>query len=169
MKKRRINTHAIATNSTNIIRTIIEKDGDGLFREITGQNYGVNAIVEVFDEGCVTGKIAFIQCKGIYETIMPLKTDPNVVSCSNISAATIDYAEQNNTIIFIAYASSQDNSVFYYANLRDVLTDEHINKINNGQSHVTVRMPVLNNSRDNMDGFWRIINDFYEFRKKASA
>lgn len=163
MKQQRIESHLIATKSTNNIRKIVDEKGIGLFREFTGKDYGIDAIVEVFDEGRVTGKIAFIQCKGTSAIIEPMKgkTSSSFISCSRISSATVAYASQNNIIVLIAYASSEDDSVFYYANLVDVLTEEHKEKIESGQDNITVRIPISNNSRDNLDGFWNIINNFY--------
>lgn len=164
MKKQRTDSHAIERRAINNIRKIIDAGEIGLFRELTGGDYGVDAIVEVFDCGRVTGKIALIQCKGTSDAIKPMKKDETVVSCSKISSATVAYAGQNNTIVLILYANSEDDSLFYYINLFDALTEEHKTKINNGQKSITVRIPVQNNSRDNMDGFWNMINNFYAVR-----
>lgn len=160
MKIQRTDPHKIATKATDIIRGIINRES-ALFRELTGRDYGIDGIIELFDEGRVTGKIAFLQCKGTGKAIEPLKSDKTKISCGGISEATVAYAEQNNVIMFIVYASIEDNSLFYYASLSDVITREHKEKIENGQDTITVRIPICNNSLDNMPGFLEEINKFY--------
>lgn len=74
--KRKVKAHDIEKQTTNNIRSIIDADGRGLFRELTGRDYGIDAMVEIFDDGCITGKFGLIQCKGKNEPITPLKTSP---------------------------------------------------------------------------------------------
>ncbi len=162
-KKSRIFSHEIETISKDIIRSIINADGRGLFRELTERDYGIDAIVEVFDEGCITGKFGLIQCKGKRDPITPLITCPDYVSCSGITKANIQYIEQDNSAVVVTYGSIKDRNNFYYADLKDLLSENQIEALNNGtaNSKVSVRIPVANNAKDNIDGFFEIINKYY--------
>ena len=54
VNKSRILPHEIETVSKDNIHSIINADGRGLFRELTERDYGIDAMVEVFEEGFVT-------------------------------------------------------------------------------------------------------------------
>ena len=156
-----MDTHKIETESKNIIRSIVDADGVGLFRDLTERDYGIDAIVEVFNEGAITGKFALMQCKGQAKKIEPLKTNPEYVSCSGISASNIDYADQGNSVVILAYSSTSEKDNFYFVKLSDAVGKKHKAKINVGQKYITVHIPIQNNTRDNMELFWNIIHEFY--------
>lgn len=164
-KARRTNSHEIETRSVDNIRSLINATGRGLFRDVTGRDYGIDGIVELFDMGRITGKLALIQCKGQDSIIEPLKRFPEYVSCKGISAANLDYIEQHNIPVILTYASANDRDVFYFANLQSVVTKKQKEDVDNGQEKITVRIPVVNNSIDNMDTFWNIIEAFYCCKK----
>lgn len=164
-KKNRILPHEIETISKDIIRSIINADGRGLFRELTERDYGIDAMVEIFNEGCVTGKFGLIQCKGRRDAIIPLKTCPNYVSCSGITKANIQYLEQDNTAVMVAYGSMNNRNNFYYADLKDVLSQDQIKSLKEGKK-VTVRIPITNNAKSNIDGFFETINKYYPRRER---
>lgn len=163
VKKSRILPHEIETVSKDNIRSIINADGRGLFRELTERDYGIDAMVEVFEEGFVTGKFGLIQCKGKKDAITPLVTCPDYVSCPGITRANIQYLEQDNTAVIVTYGSMRDRNSFYYADLKEILSDNQIEALNSGTNNtkVTVRIPIANNAEDNIDGFFEIINRYY--------
>lgn len=164
-KKRKIPKHDIGQQALDNIRTIIDKTDVGLFREMTGRDYGIDGLVEVFDEGAVTGKFALVQCKGQEKIIKPLKTEPKYISCKGISSSNAEYALQNNSVVLLCFASSTDNTKFYFANLKEALTDdmkEKLTREKDPQKTISVRIPIENNSIDNMPKFWQIINSFYK-------
>lgn len=70
----RISTHKIETKTRNNIRKIIDS-GPFLFRELTERDYGIDAIIEYFNDEKVTGKIAFIQIKGTNSKLSHLKAN----------------------------------------------------------------------------------------------
>ena len=160
-KKSKTSSHDIGVIAHNIIRSLVDESRIGLFRDITGRDYGIDAIVEVFENGAVTGKIALIQCKGQEEAIAPMKRFPDYVSCKGVSASNLEYALQNNTIVILTFASISDKGLFYFADLAQTVTGDHIKKIGEGQSKVTIRIPRRNNSRDNLGDFWKMIDDAY--------
>lgn len=63
-------------------------DRRGLFKELT-RDYGLDAMVVIFDDGWITGKFGLIQCTGKNDPITPLKRSPDYISCSGITAANI--------------------------------------------------------------------------------
>lgn len=160
-KKRRISTHDIETRSKDNIRALINADGRGLFRELSERDYGIDAMVEVFDEGNVTGKFAMLQCKGKEAIITPLRTEPNYVSCPGISASNISYLEQDNVLVILVYGSVNDRDNFYFADLKAVITEEQVEVLSEESKRVTVRIPSDNNVKDNMDRFFELIENYY--------
>ena len=72
-------THVIETNSKDCVRSRIDGSGDCgdyLYRELSERDYGVDAIIECFEDGIPTGKIGFLQIKGTSKEIAPLKNTP---------------------------------------------------------------------------------------------
>ena len=122
-KKSKTSSHDIAVIAQNIIRSLIDESRIGLFREITGRDYGIDAIVEMFENGAVTGKIALVQCKGQEDAIAPMKRFPDYVSCKGVSVSNLEYALQNNTITILTFASASDKGLFYFADLAQVVMD----------------------------------------------
>ena len=69
--------------STHVIETCVRSRidgfgdcGDYLYRELSERDYGVDAIIECFEDGIPTGKIGFLQIKGTSKEIAPLKNTP---------------------------------------------------------------------------------------------
>lgn len=63
----RTSTHVIELNSKDCVRSRINSfgdNGDYIFRELSERDYGIDALIECFDGGVPTGKIAFLQIKG---------------------------------------------------------------------------------------------------------
>lgn len=161
MKKRRISTHKIETDSTDYIRNTIDgyyENGDALYREVTGRDYGIDAIIELFDNGIPTGKIAFIQIKGTKNAIVPLRTAKSFISCK-ITASNIDYAIQNRIPVLLFYVSLNKQPIFYFARLQDVITEDQINK-SKRQNSISVRIPINNSSAEDLDSLFSLIMDY---------
>lgn len=157
----RANTHVIETRTRDLIRIIIDnyyENGDALFREITERDYGIDALIELFNNEIPTGMIALLQIKGKEKTIVPLKEE-KAVSCS-ISSSNFRYALQNNIPVILVYATLSKPSGFYYVRIQDVVTDELLTK-NNNQTSVTIRIPETNNAMDNYEGFFDLIREYY--------
>ena len=103
----RIYPHVVETKSKNCIRSRIDsfgEKGDYLYRELTERDYGIDGIVECFENDVQTGKIAFVQIKGTSKTIIPQKNKP-VVSCVGISKSNLQYAKQNRIPVILLYVS----------------------------------------------------------------
>lgn len=158
----RTSSQKIGEKATNIIRDSItdyevEMGTSMIFRELTGQDYGVDAIVELFEDDNPTGKIAFLQIKGTADSILPLQTAP-YVSCANVSKSSLDYARQNRVPMILCYASIKDSS-FYYLELQSVIGN--IGEMQEGKKR-TIRIPSCNIINNNCQGIVDIIRSYNE-------
>lgn len=67
------NNGYIELNSKDCVRSRINSfgdKGDYIFRELSERDYGIDALIECFDGGVPTGKIAFLQIKGMDSVIV---------------------------------------------------------------------------------------------------
>ena len=126
-KEKRIPPHIVETRSRDNIRSLIDRDGIALLRDLTERDYGIDAIMELFEDGCVTGKFALLQLKGKEHKIVPLKGSEEI-SCS-ISASNASYALQQNIPVILIYASLEEKENFYYIALQNALTAAHLKKL----------------------------------------
>ena len=159
MEMQRISSHAVETRSCDIIKSKVNasfENGDLLYREITGRDYGIDGIIELFDDGNITGKFALAQVKGTSEKIVPLKKTPNYVSC-NISASNARYAFQNRMPVILFYVSIKAPDCIYFMDIRQAISDEQREKINNGQKNITIRIPAENVEIGTMNEVYEII------------
>lgn len=156
----RIYPHVVETKSKNCIRSRIDsfgEKGDYLYRELTERDYGIDGIVECFENGVPTGKIAFVQIKGTSKTIIPQKNKP-VVSCVGISKSNLQYAKQNRIPVILLYVSLQDPCPIYYADLRKVAQRVHIKE---DAETVTIHIPEDNCTTNDISGIIDMIYAYY--------
>lgn len=156
----RTSTHVIETNSKDCVRSRIDgfgDCGDYLYRELLERDYGVDAIIECFEDGIPTGKIGFLQIKGTSKEIAPLKNTP-VVSCSGVSISNLYYAKQNRIPVIFIYVSLKDECSVYYADLRDIAQDTEFEK---ESGWVIVHIPQDNIAFDDISPILNIINRCY--------
>jgi hypothetical protein len=156
------NSHFIETRTRDFIRSLIDSyydNGDALFREMSERDYGIDAMVELFNRGTPTGMIALLQIKGTQNTIVPLKREKSV-SCA-ISSSNFNYALQQNIPVLLVYVTLSKPKGFYYIRIQDVVTDELVSKAD-AQDSVTIRIPETNNAMDNFEGFFDLIREYYQ-------
>lgn len=153
----RIYPHVVETKSKNCIRSRIDRKGDYLYRELTERDYGIDGIVECFENGVPTGKIAFVQIKGTSKTIIPQKNKP-VVSCVGISKSNLQYAKQNRIPVILLYVSLQDPCPIYYADLRKVAQRVRIKE---DAETVTIHIPEDNCTTNDISGIIDMIYAYY--------
>ena len=157
----RVSSHVIETKARDIVRKQIDDfyaNGDALFREITERDYGIDAVVELFDKGNPTGMIGLLQIKGTERTIVPSK-DNLFVSCP-ISVSNALYALQNNIPVLLIYVCISKPCYFYYGKIQNMITDEHYKKMED-QKGITVRIPIDNNVAENLEPFFELIRKSY--------
>ena len=163
----RIIYHARETKSRDMVRKKIDafyENGDALFREWSERDYGIDAVVELFDGGYPTGKIAFIQLKGTNKKIESLKNGPHkgkAVSCGNVSNSSLEYARQNRIPFILIYASIANPECFYYVDLQSQINDIEQRRTSDDQEYHTVHIPIENYAECDLSGFFDLINSFY--------
>lgn len=156
----RIHPHVVETKSKDCIRSRIDsfgENGNYLFRELTERDYGIDGIIECFEDGIPTGKIAFVQVKGTSKEIIPQK-HRLVVACSGISSSNLQYTEQDRIPVVLLYVSVQEPCPIYYADLR--VASQHI-RVREGVETVTVHIPEENCTTEDISGIISIIDSYY--------
>ena len=149
----RVHPHDIADKAENIFRNYVT-DIDIIYRNITGRDYGVDGIVEIFEKGNPTGKIAFIQIKGTENAIVPGKITKEI-SCRSISKANLNYTKQNYIPVILVYVSIK-RKMFYYKILNQKF--EYKNK------YKTIIRIEPNDYiiEENKEKFYSCINEYYK-------
>lgn len=66
-------THNIEKRGKNNFQVMIDNNDATLFRELSGRDYGIDGIVELFANGNPTGEICYIQIKTTSAQIEELK------------------------------------------------------------------------------------------------
>lgn len=152
----RITSHVIEEKGENIFRTIICNE-NVLYRNITGRDYGVDGIVEIFDENDnPTGKIAYIQIKSTKNRIQPMKTQNMYVACNKISKSNLMYATQKKIPFILVYCCINESG-FYYK-----LLNENAMNIRNIKNDNTIRILLDNYIENDSSDLVRLISEFYE-------
>lgn len=159
MKKRTL-PHVTEDISKSYVNSKINDSREALFREITGRDYGVDAIVEIFDDGMPTGKVAFLQIKATNEAIVPLRRSPEFVSCPGVSDSTLNYTYQNNIPVMLIYVYLKGERGFYFDIINNTEKKNGRNKTKKGDK-TTIRLPVENHTKGDMTAFIKMINDYY--------
>ena len=157
----RTSQHAKETVSRDFVRTKIDnyyQNGDALIRDWSERDYGIDFILELFENGYPTGKIAFMQIKGTSKKIKRLKT-ANCISCSNVSISSLYYAKQKHIPFILIYASMEDPKCFYYVDIQSVASGNPLN--DDSPASVTIRIPIENVAYDDLSKFFDLINSFY--------
>lgn len=158
----RIPAHVIAERSENYISSAVVDyytNGDAFFRKVSGRDYGVDGIIELFDAGNPTGIIAYVQIKGTSSIIEKLKRSEEV-SCSGISGSNLKYAFQNRIPMILLYVSVSSTRDIYYLELQDAL--EKKPELRNIQTKdVSIRIPIQNRITNNMEPLFELIRSYY--------
>lgn len=155
----RISPHYIETKSKDCVRNRINEfgdKGDYLFRELSERDYGIDGLIECFEDGNPTGKIGLLQIKETDSLISPLKTS-NVISCG-VSISNLFYVKQKRIPIIILYISLKEECPMYYADLR-IISKDFVYKVD--AKHVTIHIPYDNCIYDDITPLINIINSYY--------
>ena len=159
----RTSTHVRETASRDIVRMKIDSfypNGDALVREWSERDYGIDFVLELFDDGVPTGKIAFLQIKGTEKKIEKLaRTDE--VSCPDVTISSLEYAKQKRIPFVLIYASTVEPVEFYFVDLQSVVEDVLGGLKKENQKKVTVRIPYGNHAATDLFGFFDLVNSYY--------
>lgn len=156
-------SHVKETTSRDIVRSKINSfypNGDALIREWSERDYGVDFVLELFEERYPTGKIAFLQIKGTSKVIEKLKTSDEV-SCPNVSLSSFDYARQDRIPFILIYVSTAMPSCFYYIDLQTSIESLSFRE-DRKTNEVTVRIPIANVVQEDLTGFFAFVNSYYQ-------
>ena len=156
-------SHVRETASRDMVRSKIDNfysNGDALVREWSERDYGVDFVLELFENGNPTGKIAFLQIKGTANPIEKLKNSDEV-SCHNVSLSSLEYAYQRRIPFILIYASIAEPKCFYYVDLQSAIKQISL-KEDRKSSDITIRIPLENMVKDDLSGFFNLINSFFE-------
>lgn len=148
----RINSHKIESQGLDNFRKIVNKD-NGLFRELSGRDYGIDGMIELFSEqGDITGRVILVQVKTTSETIEKNKRS-NDVSIS-LSLSSLEYSKQKNIPFVLIHNSLKNEEEYYYFLLNGVDSVEN-------QKSSTIRIPLNNKSINSISGVRGVCNAFY--------
>lgn len=155
-------THVRETVSRDMVRIKIDSfcpNGDALIREWSERDYGIDFVLELFEKGYPTGKIAFLQIKGTAKIIEKLKLSDEV-SCHEVSLSSLEYAKQDRIPFLLLYVSTAEPQCFYYVDLQTAIKTLSI-KEDSISNKTTIRIPVENLALDDLSGFFDLINSYY--------
>lgn len=104
---KRSEQHITETDSITILRNILPHGW--IFRELSEEDYGIDGIIEICDEGEVQGKVFAIQLKG--HKYLSESTD--TVNCYNIKPSTMNYWNNYPIPVIFLHVSIENQKVYY--------------------------------------------------------
>lgn len=157
MTKTRIPSHLIEERAVSSTRLQIGQHQEMLYRECSGRDYGYDGLIEIFDEGAITGKFALVQIKGV-ETWSNLKILKNrKYITQKISITTAGYAVQNRIPLFVIIASAdKKENGFYYVLLQKSTSDKKFQKrMQENKKSVNIHIPFTYPAPDNANNLYQ--------------
>lgn len=160
----RISTHKIETKTTGRVKRLIDETEYSnismLFREMSGRDYGIDAMIEIFKDDNPTGIFALIQVKGTENKIEKNKKSDDI-SCK-ISSSNARYAFQQNIPVFLTYVSLKNKSGFYYVSVQKALREKNItDETLKQQGSITIRIPTSNYIDSEVENLVNEILEYY--------
>ena len=129
----RVSSQVIEGRSKTYVKQAVDDfydNGDALLRTVSEPDYGVDAIIELFDNGIPTGKIAYVQIKGTAERISKL-VNSDEVSCGGISKSNLYYTLQNRIPMILIYASISRTRDLYFLEMQTI--SNLVNELEDGK------------------------------------
>lgn len=160
--------HEIDTLARRIVPLSFPKEWE--HREITGTDYGIDMMIEIFKSGCATGNVLSLQIKG---TTKNIKQENKIAF--DIPVTTLKYSELFLAPVLLVLCDvNNNNNGFYYLWLQEyirvVLNFEKPNWRKN-KATVRVKIPIDNympGSEDKLDfiaDYPRRIHDWCQFAR----
>lgn len=154
------NSRTVDSRSTNLARSVVEYDGTVIWRDTRIDDFGIDALLEFFPNGCITGRYMPMQLKGTSRTIQPLKTS-ECVSCS-IKTTTYKYAQQDALPILLLYISLED-CLLYYGIIQDLIKKQrNFKKPNEDTASVSLHIPTTQVIRTEAKNFGSVLWNLYK-------
>lgn len=104
---KRSEQHITETDSITILRNILPHGW--MVRELSEEDYGIDGIIEICDEGKVQGKVFAIQLKGHKY----LSESSGSVNCYNIKPSTMNYWNNYPIPVIFLHVSIENRNVYY--------------------------------------------------------
>lgn len=161
----RTKPHVIETNSKDYIRTKINsfyKNGDALVREWNERDYGIDLVIEFFQDGYPTGEMTYLQIKATEDTIIK-NVRSNDVSCPGVSLSTLEYAKQKRIPFILIYISLKDPKEFYFIDIQSLNVEELYKKAKgNSTKKTTIKIPSINRSDGDLTSLFQLIKKYFD-------
>ena len=143
----RVSSHEVEEKGIALIHSRIANlvHYSAVFREMTGKDYGVDGIIELFENQFATGCFALIQIKSTSQEIRTLKRNSFVTI--DISPSSAHYAYQNRIPFIVLYCSIYDEAA-YFKILNGTLGESERRKVESGKK---VRIQIPASSKMNAD------------------
>ena len=158
----RIESHKIEEKTINIIENkIMNYEGryTMMYRKILGRDYGVDGLVELFENDNPTGMIAYVQVKGTKREIEPLKRTKEI-AVNNVSESCLKYASQDNIPLLLFYVSIQKGSPIYFVLLQEILSKNKSMLIDNKDKY-RIKIPLENIIYEDLSSIVDIICSYF--------
>ena len=153
------NSRTIDSRATNLARMVVEYDGTVIWRDTRIDDFGIDALLEFFPNGCITGRYMPMQLKGTSKTIQPMKT-LECVSCS-IKTTTYRYAQQDALPILLLYISLEDRLI-YYGIIQELIRGQRgFKKPDEDTATVTLHIPTTQAIRAEAIDFGSVLWNLY--------
>lgn len=153
------NSRTIDSRATNLARMVVEYDGTVIWRDTRIDDFGIDALLEFFPNGCITGRYMPMQLKGTSKAIQPMKT-LGCVSCSN-KTTTYKYAQQDALPILLLYISLEDR-LLYYGIIQDLIKgQQNFKKPSEDTVTVSLHIPITQMIRAEANDFGSVLWNLY--------
>lgn len=153
------NSRTIDSRAPNLARMVVEYDGTVIWHDARIDDFGIDALLEFFSNGCITGRYMPMQLKGTSKAIQPMKT-LECVSCS-IKTTTYRYAQQDALPILLLYISLEDR-LLYYEIIQDLIKgQQNFKKPNEGTATVTLHIPTTQVIRAEANDYGSVLWNLY--------
>lgn len=160
----RVKAHVIETASKDYLRSKIDsyyQNGDALVRGWDERDYGIDLVIEFFEDGCPTGNMAYLQIKATENTIAKNKRTDDV-SCNGVSACSLEYAKQNKIPFILIYISLAEPKEFYFIDIQSLDVNKLLKSAQeNSRNSTTVRIPHVNRCGDDISGLMKLIRSYF--------
>ena len=156
------NAKYISRVTTDIVRSIVNRTGRAIFREMSDDDIGTDGQVELIKltskKQMPTGRTAFVQLKGTGSPIKTLKSRPEI--SVEVNHTTLEYARDKNTVpVILIYSSTTDRDNFYFCDLRKAFGENFETELDRTITKHTAHIPKENNFLENSEEFFKIINN----------
>lgn len=160
----RTKSHVIETRAKDYLRAKIDSfysNGDALVRDWNERDYGIDLVVEFFENGVPTGNLAYLQIKATENRIIK-NTNSDDISCPGVSASCLEYAKQDRIPFILIYLSIVEPIEFYYIDVQSMNVKELQEKARaNSSNRISIKIPLTNKSDGDMTMLFKLIHSYF--------